>query len=366
MEKFPNNTEIKLRNEDRDIFERITNHSREFDKQISETRACSPEEVREAWQVKEWRIGDTTIKAIGVLHIPETFLEFRQEIEKAIQESDVVVNEFAPEALGFYDKTAAPRLQSIKSRFNENYNLEQLRQEYLKKERYFNIGLFHHEIELLAVKYDKNMALADLIWSKNVEEQLQDSYLYAYEAEQTSKIIAKLKKAGIYAGATFMGVMSLGNFLENFFRKSEPKMSRRNFLKLGLMASASTALASIGPKMISTPPQTTLKNEKEGIVQSGYDYELAMLRDPILADSLQQLAKLDYKKIAFIYGTAHLKIVEEYLNNLEMASKQITANKDVIERNNSNVFRIYQLSPGNNTSEKFVASKEKVWKLKNN
>jgi len=54
----------------------------------------------ERWQTREWKIGDTIIQAIGVNHVPETFLEFRQEIEQAIQESDVVVNEFAPEALG--------------------------------------------------------------------------------------------------------------------------------------------------------------------------------------------------------------------------------------------------------------------------
>lgn len=361
MEKFPNTAEKKSENKDEDIFEKITDHSRGFDKQISETRTCSSEKIREAWQVREWKIGDTAIKAIGVAHIPETFLEFRQEIEKAIQESDVVVNEFAPEALGFYDKTSATRLRSIRSKFNDNYNLEQLRQAYLKYEKQYNIGLFHHEIELLAAKYGKDMAIADLTMSKNAEAQLQGSYLYAYGAEQIKENEAELKKLGLYTGAAALGAAGLNSFLKEL-KNETTLMSRRKFLKLGIMAGAAAALGGLAPKITEAPPQTALKKQMEK-EEGSEDEQMEKLRDPKLADALRQLARSGYKKIAFIYGSGHLKRVEEYLDNPEKGKKELTANRELIERNNPDAFRVYRLSPGNNQSEKFVASEKQVWKI---
>jgi len=353
MEQLINPAEKGPENE---IFERVAEHSREFDKHTAENRVFLPEEIQEAWQVKEWKIGDTVIQAIGVSHVPETFLEFRKEIEKAIQESDVVVNEFAPEALGLYDKTSSHRLKSIKSRFNENYDLEDLRQAYLKFERPWNIGVFHHEIELLAAKYGKDMALADLSLSKNPEALLQDCYLYAYGAEQIEENKAKLKRLGLYTGAAALGVAGLNNLIDELRRP----MSRRKFLKMGLVAGAA-AIAGATPKIIETPPRTAI--EKLSKIQSGSEqYLLMMLRDPKLADSLRKLSESGYKKIAFIYGANHLKRVEEYLNNPEKCAEELSAHQELIERNNPDAFRIYRLSPGENNSERFVASKEMIWK----
>jgi hypothetical protein len=169
MEKFKAeqaNIEIDYEIPDRDIFERVSDHLKEFDRQAEEYRSYTEREVRDAFRMEEWKIGETTIQAIGVEHVPETFLYFREKIE-AIRESDVVVNEFAPEALGLYDKTQATHLKKIKSRFNEDYNLEQLREAFIKFQRPWNLGTFHHEVELVSAKYGKDMACADLTLTKD-------------------------------------------------------------------------------------------------------------------------------------------------------------------------------------------------------
>jgi hypothetical protein len=356
MEEPKNTAENTIK----EIFKRVANHSDEFDRHISETRLFSQEEIIEAWQVREWKIGDTTVKAIGVSHVPETFLEFRQQIEKSIEESDVVVNEFAPEALGFYDQESTINLRSTKSRFNNNYNLEELRQAYLVYERQYNLGLFHHEIELLAAKYGKDMAIADLSLSKSPEAFLQSHFLYAYGAEQIEEREAALKKMGLYAGSVALGMAGLSNFLKELETET-PTISRRQFLKLGISAGAAIALAQATPKIVEAPQLTTLKEteEQEGLSD---DEQIEMLRDPKLADALLRLSESGYKKIAFIYGTDHLKIVEAFLDNPGERNHELTTNQELIERNNPDAFRVYHLTSGENKSERFVASEKMVWK----
>ncbi len=354
LEQFTAIPDSRTLSSEKEIFDAVTNHSRQFDKATSETRVYPPEEIRKEYQTMEWKIGDTVIQAVGVMHVPETFLEFRQQIEKTIQESDVVVNEFAPEALGLYDKTSAGRLQGVRSKYNKHYNLEQLRQTYIKNERPWNLGLFHHEVELLAAKHSKDMAIADLTFSKNPEAFLQDGYLYAYGAEQTEEHKALLKKMGLYTSAVALAGSS------GFIGGSKNPISRRNFLKLGLVVGAA-AIAGVTPKMTETPPQTAVKKSMD--VQGKTDDEqLMLLRDPKLAEALQRLAKAGYKKIAFIYGTGHLKRVGEYVDDPQRVEKELAAGKEVIERNNPDAFRIYRQTDGDNTSEKFIASEKKVWK----
>jgi hypothetical protein len=226
----------------------------------------------------------------------------------------------------------------------------------MKYERPWNLGLFHHEVELLAAKHGKDMATADLTFSKDPEALLQDGYLYAYGAEQTAEQTALLKKAGLYTGAAAIGVAGLSSFIGEL----KKPMSGRKFLKLGLMAGAA-AIAGVTPKITETPPQTAVKKSMETQGKSD-DEQLVMLRDPKIAEALQQLSKSGYKKIAFIYGTGHLKRVEEYLSMPEKGASELAAGKEVIERNNPDAFRVYRFSEGDNPSEKFVASEKKVWK----
>lgn len=355
FEQFVAVAESKSISIEKDVVERITENSSKFDREVTATRAYTPEEIKKAWQIREWKIGDTTIKAIGVSHVPETFLEYRQEIEKAIQESDVVVNEFAPEAIGLYDKESAPRLRGIKSKLNEHYNLEQLRQAYLTYEREWNIGTFHHEVELLVAKYGKDMATADLTFSKDSEGLMQSDSFFTYAAEKVSERIARFKKGGLYGSAAAIGITSLGVFLDEL-RKP---ISRRKFLSLGLMAGAA-ALAGVTPKLTETPPRT--ENKPLTQKQVFDKFELQKLRDARLAEAIWRLTEAGYKNIAFIYGTMHLKRVEDYLNDPKKGAKELEAGKEVIQRNNPDSFRLYRISEGSNHSEKFVASEKKVWK----
>lgn len=336
--------------------EAITEHSRKFDKHIAETAEYPPEAIREAWQVREWKIGEARILAIGVSHVPETFLEYRQELERAIRESDVVVNEFAPEALGMYDTETGKRLRSVRSRFNENYNLEQLRQAYLKYERSWNLGVFHHEVELLAAKYGKDMALADLTFSKDPEVLLQDDNLYAYGAEEVEEHKAALKKRGLYAGAAALGVIGLGSFLAEL----KKPMSRRKFLKLGLVAGAA-AVAGATPKITETPPRTAVSRGAKG---EGVNDQRQMTKmcDLKLAESLKRLTGSGYQKIVFIYGTRHINGVGEYLGDQQKMTGDLALLGDSMERSNPDAFRLYRLSPGENNSERFAASKSAAWK----
>lgn len=354
--KFNYMTEKKIENSEEDIFKRVEEHSRKFDKEIADTRIYPSSEIKKVWQIKEWKIGDAKIKAIGVSHVPETFLEYRQEIEQAIKESDIVVNEFAPEALGFYDKESAQRLKKIKSLFNENYNLEQVRQVYCKYERFWNKGVFHHEIELLAAKYGKDMAVVDLA-SRDPEKEFQDYFLYTRKAEQIAEQIATLKKIGLYGGAAGLGVAGLLRFLEDF----QKPMSRRKFLSLGLVG-GSAIIAGITSKITEVPPNTSIQKSAEGLNDVFDSYKIEMLRDPKLADALECLVRIGYKNIVFIYGSKHINRVEEYLNNPEKRAKKLAIGKEIIQKYNPDSFRVYRLVDGENHSEKFVASKNKVWK----
>ena len=125
---------------------------------------------------------------------------------------------------------------------------------------------------------------------------------------------------------------------------------------------AAGAILGITPKITETPPK---KAEKKALEEQGYESEdklMIRLRDPKLANSLRKLSELGYKKIAFVYGIGHLKHVKYYLNNPDSAEWELSTHKDVIERNNPDAFRIYRSSPGENNSEKFVASEKMVWK----
>jgi len=343
---------------DDEIFERISKHSVLFDREILETRMYTPEQVKEAWIIKEWKIGDATVRAIGVKHVPETFLEFRKQIEGVIAESDVIMNEFAPEALGFYDESAAPRLKETKSAYNDHYNLEQLREAYLKYERQWNIGVFHHEIELLVAKYGKEMALADLTMSKNVDAALQGEYIFAYGAEEIAEQSADMKREGLYAASIAAGIAGAASFV----RALHKPMTRRQFLKLGLVAGAAAVIAST-PLLTETAPRTALKKEEkfEERKEEPDERQMEHLRDPYLAESLWRLAAAGYKNIAFIYGREHLVPVEHYLKNPEESTHELVGAKKLIERENPDAYRVYRLKDGENHSERFTASPHKVW-----
>ncbi len=354
MEKFPNssiNTQIHKPEKQNDlIFERVTNHSSEFDKDAEENRVYTKNEIRDHWQTKEWKIGETTIQALGVNHTPETFLEYRSIIEKTIFESDVVVNEFSPEILGFYNKDLPSNFKNKKSKFNPDYSLEDLKQFYIKNSRSWELGEFHHEIELLSAKYNKDIALMDLSWSKEFENLLEDDYFFTYELEKAKEKQAKNTRDSLYSSSATLGIASIISLVNDL----KKPMSRRNFIRTGIMASISLAIAGVTPLVTKLPDINETELNKGNL--------RGMLRDPKIADSLRKLSNLGYKKIAFIYGAQHLEGVEKYLKNTDLCDEVLNANKNFIEGFNPDAFRVYRVSDGENKSEKFVASDKKVWK----
>lgn len=340
-------------NIDRALQERVTANSVNFDKETSASRMYSGEEVSEHWEVRTWNIGDTEVTAIGVMHVPETFLEFRAEIETVIENSDVVVNEFAPEALGFYDDSKAQEFSDIDSKFNDNYTLEELRQKFLAHERSWNLGTFHHEIELLAAKFNKDMVVMDMLHSREVQDALQHSDIYA-EAKSKSDIHME----GVIDNAlyTAAGMAALYAFLSDY----EKPMTRRGFLKKLGVTGVSAALA--GAAIMETTSASHDKSDSITLEEFNNDIKKDLLRDLMLADGLTRLADQGYKKVAFIYGAQHLQAVEENLGKLQYMD--IEGMRAEIAKVNSDSYKIFRQSTGDNptTPKRFVASDRKVWK----
>jgi len=373
LEKFYTRPEKEEKEKiSKEIFERITKHSQELDKEITQDPLFSKEEIEKNWRKEEWQIGETKIEAIGVVHVPEIFLYKREEIEKTIQESDIVVSEFTPEALGMYDKTQDKHLKNIKSRFNEHYNLAELRKAYLRFEnsKVLRSGVFYHEIELLTAKYGKDLACFDFEWSQTPERLLQDHFIYAKAAEELADLKARFKKTGLYGGTFITGLAGLAGLLKDL--KLKKPISRRTFLKMGLVGVAGLVVG-VTPEITKTPPKKAEKIAKEEAEKEAEKIKRGeitkrqlfdILRNLSTADSLSKLPELGYKKITLIYGVNHLKEIKWALDNPEKRKEFLFSPEiqQLIKKHNPDYFKIFKLSPGKNHSEKFVASKDLVWK----
>jgi|GEM_PF-1145421 len=342
------------------VSERVTNHSHEFDRESESNRKFPPEQIRSNWETRHWKVGDADVEAIGSMHVPETFLEFRDEIESAIRESDIVVVEYAPEAQGMYDRDTAERLVTIPSPANPAYDLERVRRAAIDHEREWNIGIFHHELELLAAKYGKDLACADLNFSRDPEEYLAESGMDQQAAEEDVAKTAVLKRLGLYGTAAAVGASALGMGNET---GSSSDMSRRNFLRLGLLAGAGL-IFGVTPKLTETPAPSEQKDDGPTPESVSEEMQWNALRDAHIADALHHLADAGYRKIALIYGTAHIKFIGKNLEQRDRSLLVMKAGKSLVERKNSDPFRIYGLADGNNGSEKFVADPHKIWRRK--
>lgn len=333
-------------------------------------------EVEKAWQKRVWKIGESEVVALGVLHVPETLVYYLKDIDEAIKESSIVLTEFAPEALGIYDSSTKEKLENIKSVFNPNYNLEELRQIYLKKERISGMGVFHHAIELIAAKYGKPIAIDDLTWSRDQVDFFQNSYLYARWAEEIKKREAETNQLIASTAGTVLAGTALFDFFNNFLKyflnkeessmsQEESSMSRREFLKKAAIVGAGAAIASLGPKIFKSPPEMAEEKSTEGQTLESLieEQRIQILRDAKIADTLEQLSK-KYEKIVIIYGSAHLDRIEYFLNNPEERRSVLEEGRGLIEKYNPDSFRIYTLQDGQNTSDESipVASKNIVWK----
>ncbi|MFA7216508.1 MAG: hypothetical protein WC095_00785 [Candidatus Paceibacterota bacterium] len=363
FEQFNDSNENK-----ENIFEKVSQHSIEFDNEIKENPLYTQEEIEASFKIENWKFNETEIVAIGVSHVPETFLYFRDKIEESIKNSDIIINEFAPEAQGVYSKGQIEELKKIRSKYNENYNLEQLRQMYLKYERVSNMGVFHHEVELLAAKYGKEMATADIRWSKNTEGILQDDYFFSKMAEENDQKIANLKKLGLYTGSIALTLSGVAKFIKDF---KEP-ISRRSFLEGMFLSVTGLAVAVSADKLTESPPQTTMEKVEEENVNFRKGMMTERARDLKLARSIQELSMGGHRKIAFIYGVNHLDYVKRYLDDIYNPYIDTEDNlyidpeeyNSIISEVNSDSFKIYELVEGENDSEMFKASDKMKWSRK--
>lgn len=342
------------------VFQKVTEHSIEFDNEIKENPLYTQEEIEDSFKVENWRFDKTEVVAVGVSHVPETFLYFRDEIEESIKNSDIIINEFAPEAQGIYSRGQIERLKKIKSKYNENYDLEQLRQIYLKYERIFNMGVFHHEIELLAAKYGKEMATADVRWSKNTEDILQDIYFTSKIAEENDQKIANLKKLGLYEGSIVLTLYGLSKFIKDF----KKPISRRSFLEGMFLSGTGLAVAASADKLVETPSQTTMEKVEKEDINFNKMMMIERARNLKLARSIRELSLRGYNKIAFIYGVNHLDYVKKYLDDIDGLYIGHKEEDDLINETNKDSFKIYELVEGENDSEMFKASDKMKWNRK--
>ena len=74
-----------------EITKRVEENSRKLDKETAGNRFYLPEEIKKWWKRKKWKIKNCKIEAIGVCHVPETFLEYREEIETAIAREESAI-----------------------------------------------------------------------------------------------------------------------------------------------------------------------------------------------------------------------------------------------------------------------------------
>ncbi len=296
--------------------------------QISADRKSSRLETWDGWKEFKWHVNDAEVNAVGVAHVPETLLDYREQLEHAIADADVVVTEFAPEAAGFYEPVTELHNQDDVKQVVLQNKLDQ----YVINERKQNIGIFHHDIELLAAKYNKPLLCADMDYSRTPEE-----YFTGEDNEQiaphSSSAVGLLK--GVEAVTAAVPILP-------------KKVNRRNFLKVAAPAAVGLAAAAYA-------------HHEKHKDDSPVTVEAFAVRDIVLAISLRQLSR-KYKKVCVIYGSGHLPVVEYYLKHPDKLAEAYARNKERIDYHNPDPYRLYKLTPGHNKSTRaFVPSNNKVW-----
>ncbi|MCH7730874.1 twin-arginine translocation signal domain-containing protein, partial [Patescibacteria group bacterium] len=136
--------------------------------------------------------------------------------------------------------------------------------------RYMGIGSFHHEVELLTAKHNKDLACADLQFTKKPEDFFQDSFSFQYAAERARERVAVLKRLGLYTTAAYVGLKGLSGL----FSKQKKPISRRGFLK-------DVGLTTVGLSVGAAIPEMT-KVSRTPIENLRGDITKQKLRDPFL------------------------------------------------------------------------------------
>lgn len=192
--------------------------------QIAADRKVSKLDTWRDWKEVNWPVNEAKVHGVGVAHVPETLLDYRDRLEHAIADAEVVVTEFAPEAAGFYEPVTKLDNHNVADKPVLQDKLDQ----YVRDERNKNIGIFHHDIELLAAKYNKPLVCADVSYSRTPEE-----YFMAADSEQIADL-----------GGAHTGVLKGAETVAAAAAVLPKKFSRRSFLRVAVPAAAGLAVAA--------------------------------------------------------------------------------------------------------------------------
>jgi hypothetical protein len=143
------------------------------------------------------------------------------------------------------------------------------------------------------------------------------------------------------------------------------RLSRRKFL--GAMATlAGVAVATAGPDFIK--PNEAPQKDTQSSSADDIGKKMNMCRNPQLAKGLTDLANNGrYKKIAFIYGINHVDPVEKCILRPEETTRKFGSPEDQnsmfgkVSKLYPDSVKIFRLTPGQNNSDRFVASKDMAW-----
>ncbi len=272
-------------------------------------------EERVRFEREIFRHGKVNIDFVGVTHEPETLLEYRDQIESAILNSDLVVLERSPDAMGTGDLSPSELAEG-------GINM-------------FGGEIFYKELERLAAKHGKRILHIDPM--KTVP--LEGGKYYDIPLDRSDQEIKGLhSKVGI-AGVTpavALTVKGIVGDIRKLIKEGLPQedknesdssaVSRRTFLKGAVYAGA---VATGANAIINGTNVGYYKGVPKTILHGTQDY-----RDVIAADSVDQLEQSFTKSInvAMIYGAAHKAGIRTYLENpnLRKAKRELYGELDEV------------------------------------
>lgn len=265
---------------------------------------------------REASVQGQSVRLLGVVHVPETLLQYRDRIEHSIANSSALVLEGAPEISGLY---AAAFEQEIEQTFVQKGHTEREAKEWYRTNVLENAGLvFFHEMEQLAKKYGVPVVVADPYsgpdrMKKLVTEGLdEETDALRLRAAKMENGIALAWGGSLLAGLAFLG--------QSFHRREQARvrghvnaqLSRRSFLT-GSAALAATA--ALTPTTYSIEQETeALPSYNSAITDlAGYGFDDYRNIETLRAFEGFADSHRSQKPVTWIYGDRHVPALERYM-----------------------------------------------------
>lgn len=245
-----------------------------------------------------FRHGKMRIDFIGVTHEPETLLQYRDQIESAILNADLVVLERSPDDVGTGDLSPTELADGSVEIFGGE--------------------IFYKEMERLAAKHGKRILHIDPMKTVPIQGGKYYDIPLAQSEKEMKDLHGKIGVAGMVP-ATALLVNGLVGDIRKFIREGAlkedreqsflPAMNRRTFLKGAVYGTAALAGADA---IINASDSGYYRGAPKAILHGTQDY-----RDVIAADGIDKLEQSLTKSIsvAMIYGASHQEGIRTYLDN---------------------------------------------------